>query len=69
MGLNAFLTVGTCVDMFFTARYFHGPMEILGALVLGYLLFQAPLALWLLSSPHQMQPTRAKPPRRQRTDD
>ena len=41
--LTSCLIVGTSVDMFFTARYFHGPTEILGALALGYLLFQVPL--------------------------
>lgn len=67
--LTVLLTVGTSVDMFYTARYFHGAGEILWALVLGYFLFQGPLAMWLLSGPHQPQPSRIKPPRRQRTDD
>ena len=67
--LTTCLIVGTSVDMFFTARYFHGPAEILGALALGYLLFQGPLALWLLSGPQQPQSALKSQPRRQRTDD
>jgi hypothetical protein len=59
--LTAFLTVGTSIDMFYTARYFHGFREILGALVLGYGLFQAPLAYWLLYWAPQKLPPPSKP--------
>lgn len=41
------LTVG---DMFYTARYFHDRSESVGAALLGLVLFQVPLAYWLLSA-------------------
>ena len=42
------ICLATIVDMYFTARYFHGRLEVFGAMVLGSILFQMPMAHWLM---------------------
>ena len=46
--LCALLYSALCLDMAFTAAYFHARHESAAAVVAGLVAFQAPLALWLL---------------------
>ena len=44
------LCLATISDMYYTARYFHDRIETFGAVILGWLFFQGPLAYWLVGS-------------------
>ncbi|PNH04479.1 hypothetical protein TSOC_009347 [Tetrabaena socialis] len=48
MVCSAFALAFVYGDMYCTARWYHHPAESLGALAAGAVLFQLPMALWLL---------------------
>jgi hypothetical protein len=45
-----FLLAITCLDMYFTAKYFHRPLHTLWAALLGLVAFQIPVAFWLVKA-------------------